>query len=89
MVSWTLPPIRARRLVKPMTTAERFEYLLPCGHKSTGLACFQCAVEEYLADQSAAEKLKPVIPMSVPNQLVIPVADPPHVQRFAAGSRRR
>jgi len=72
-----------------MATGERFEYLLPCGHKSAGLVCFHCAVEAYLADQRAADRLKPVIPAAVPPQLTIPVTDPPHVQRFAARSRRR
>ena len=75
--------------VKLMATEERFEYLLPCGHKSAGLVCFQCAVEAFLADQRAADRLKPVMRVAIPNELAIPVTDPPHVQRFAARSRWR
>ena len=72
-----------------MIPGEGFEYLLPCGHKSAGLVCFQCAVEEFLADQRAADRLKPVVPVAVPHELAIHVTDPPHVQRFGARSRRR
>ena len=72
-----------------MVSTERFEYLLPCGHKSAGLVCFQCAVEDYLADQRAADRQKPAVRVAVPNALTIAVTDPPHVQRFAARSRRR
>ena len=72
-----------------MAAEERFEYSLPCGHKSAGHLCFQCAVEEYLADQRAAERLRPVVRVAVPHELAIAVTDPPHVQRFAARSRRR
>jgi hypothetical protein len=72
-----------------MATAERFEYLLPCGHKSAGLICFHCAVEAYLADERAAERLKPATRAAVPHELTIKVTDPPHVRRFVATSRRR
>lgn len=67
----------------------RFEYPLPCGHKSTGLVCFQCAAEEYLAAARAAERLEPRVRPRIPNELAIAVTDPPHVQRFAAPRRRR
>ncbi len=72
-----------------MSGEDRFEYLLPCGHKSAGLACFQCAVEEYLAAERAAERLEPTVPMRVPNELAIAVTDPPQIQRFAIPRRRR
>ena len=72
-----------------MATQERLEFLLPCGHKSAGLACFQCAVEEFLAADRAARKPEPVMPMAVPRELTIAVTYPPHVQRFAAARRRR
>ena len=89
MVDWGLPPLHAAEQVKPMTAGETFEYLLPCGHKSAGLVCFHCAVEAFLADERAADKLKPVIPVAVPHELTIAVTYPPHVQRFAARGRRR
>jgi len=72
-----------------MATEERFEYLLPCGHKSAGLACFECAVEEYLAAERAAESLKPAAAVSVPRELTMTVTHPPHIQRFAAPRRKR
>jgi hypothetical protein len=72
-----------------MAVGERLEYLLPCGHKSVGLVCFHCAVEEFLLDERAAEKLKPAVAVTVPNELTITVAHPPHVQRFAVRGRRR
>jgi len=88
MLDWDPPP-KTAEWEKPMATGERLEYLLPCGHKSAGLVCFHGAVEEYLADERATDRLKPVIPVAVPHQLTIAVTDPPHVQRFAARSRRR
>lgn len=72
-----------------MAAGERLEYLLPCGHKSPGFVCFHCAVEEYLADERTADRLKPAVKAAVPHELTINVTYPPHVQRFAARSRRR
>ena len=72
-----------------MVTGERLEYLLPCGHRSAGLACFQCAVEEYLAADQAARRLEPAMPVAIPRELTITVACPPHVQRFTARRRWR
>jgi hypothetical protein len=68
---------------------EGFEYLLPCGHKSAGLACFQCAAEEYQAAERAAEKLAPRVKLRVPQEMTIAVTDPPHLQRFAVPRRRK
>jgi hypothetical protein len=68
---------------------ERFEYLLPCGHRSAGLACFQCALEEFLAAERAADRPEPPAASPVPRELTISVADPPHVQRFAPPRRWR
>ena len=68
---------------------ERLEYLLPCGHKSTGLACFQCAVEEYLAAERAAERLEPGVAARIPRELTIAVTHPPQIRRFAAPRRRK
>ena len=73
--------------MQAMLAEERFEYLLPCGHKSAGLHCFQCAVEEYLAAERAAAGPEPTMPVPVPRELTIAVTHPPHVQRFAI--RRR
>jgi hypothetical protein len=72
-----------------MAVGERLEYLLPCGHKSVSLVCFHCAVEEFLRDERAADKLKPAVAATVPHELTVTVADPPHIQRFAARRRRR
>jgi hypothetical protein len=72
-----------------MAMGERLEYLLPCGHKSVSLVCFHCAVEEFLLDERAADKLKPAVAVTVPHELTIAVADPPHVQRFAVRGRGR
>ena len=83
------PPIMTAGQERPVATGERFEYLLPCGHKSAGLVCFHCAVEEFLAEERAAEKLKPVTRVAIPHELTIAVTYPPHVQRFAARGRRR
>jgi hypothetical protein len=68
---------------------ERLEYLLPCGHKSVSLVCFHCAVEEFLRDERAADKLKPAVAVTVPHELTLTVADPPHIQRFTVRRRRR
>ena len=72
-----------------MGVQERLEYLLPCGHKSAGLACFQCALDEFLAAERAADRLEPPAAADVPRELTIAVGDPPHVQRFAAPRRWR
>ena len=68
---------------------ERFQYLLPCGHMSAGLACFQCVVDDYLAAERAAEQREPARPTAVPRELTITVAHPPHVKRFGAPRYRR
>ena len=68
---------------------ERFQYLLPCGHMSAGLACFQCVVEDYLAAERAAEKREPGSRAAVPRELTITVAHPPHVQRFGIPRPKR
>jgi hypothetical protein len=70
-----------------MATEERLEYLLPCGHKSAGLACFECAVEEYLARERAVDSVEPVAAAGVPRELTMKVTHPPHIQRF--GCRRK
>ncbi len=72
-----------------MGDGERFEYHLPCGHRSTGLTCFQCAAEEYLAAERAAERLEPRAMARVPRELAIAVTDPPQIQRFAIPRRGR
>ena len=68
---------------------ERFQYLLPCGHMSAGLACFQCVVDEYLAAECAAEQRAPVPSAGVPRQLTITVAHPPHVRRYGVPRHTR
>jgi hypothetical protein len=72
-----------------MAVGERLEYLLPCGHKSVSLACFHCAIEEFLLEERAADKLKPAVAVTVPHELIITVVDPPHVQRFGIRGRGR
>jgi hypothetical protein len=72
-----------------MAVVERLEYLLPCGHKSVSLACFHCAVEEFLLAERAADKLKPAVAVTVPHELTITVLNPPHVRRFTVRGRRR
>ena len=72
-----------------MAPDERLEYLLPCGHRSAGLACFQCAFEEFAAGERAAAAQMPGRPVPVPRELTITVSHPPHVRRFVArGSKR-
>jgi hypothetical protein len=72
-----------------MAVGERLEYLLPCGHKSVSLVCFHCALEEFLRDERAGEEPKPALAVTVPRELTITVADPPHIQRFAVKGRGR
>ena len=72
-----------------MATGERLEYLLACGHTSVGLVCFHCAVDAFVAAETAAEKPKPAAPRAVPRELTITIAHPPHIRRFAVRGGRR
>ena len=76
-----------------MAVGDRVEYLLPCGHRSAGVACFQCAIDEFIAAARAAEtpadEEKPVALGAVPRFMTITVVDPPHVLRFDARRPRR
>ena len=85
------PSLPSGRL-RQTAAGERFEYLLPCGHKSAGLVCFRCASDEFVADErdeGAGDRPKPRIPMAVQRELTVTVLYPPHVRRFAARRRKR